>query len=274
MTFAYLSTHEAIVRVALFTAAFGALAVLELLVPRRRLTRGRWSRWPVNLGLMLIYIALTRLAAPLATVGVAIWAAAEQKFGLFNLLPGLTWLEAGLAVIALDAAVWMQHVASHRVPWLWRLHRVHHSDVGFDLTTGVRFHPGEVLLSLAFKAAVVVALGASPTATLIFELTLSLGALFTHANVRLPVGLDRMLRRLFVTPDMHRVHHSVVRAETDSNFGFGLSVWDRLAGLYRPDAAAGQSDVVFGLAEFRSPEDNRLDRLITQPLRPTRDGPD
>lgn len=268
MTTAYLSTHEAIVRVALFTAAFGALAVLELMVPRRRLTRGRWSRWPANLGLMLIYTALTRLAAPLATVGVAIWAA-EQTFGLFNLLPGPAWLEAGLAVIALDAAVWMQHVASHRVPWLWRLHRVHHSDVGFDLTTGVRFHPGEVLLSLAFKAAVVVTLGASPIAALIFELTLSLGALFTHANVRLPGGLDRMLRRLFVTPDMHRVHHSAVRSETDSNFGFGLSVWDRLAGIYRPDAAAGQSGVVFGLAEFRSPEDGRLDRLITQPLRPT-----
>jgi hypothetical protein len=158
--------------------------------------------------------------------------------------------------------------------WLWRLHRVHHSDVGFDLTTGVRFHPGEVLLSLAFKGAVVVALGASPTAALLFELTLSLGALFTHANVRLPSGLDRILRLLFVTPDMHRVHHSVVRAETDSNFGFGLSVWDRLAGLYRRDAAAGQSSLVFGLSDFRSPEDDRLDRLIIQPFRPIREEPD
>ena len=273
MTVAYLSSHEAIVRVALFTAVFGVLAVLELVIPRRRLERGRRSRWPANLGLMLIYTALTRLAAPLATVGVAIWAA-ERGLGLFNLLPGPAWLEAGLAVIALDAAVWMQHVASHRLPWLWRLHRVHHSDVGFDLTTGVRFHPGEALLSLAFKAAVVVALGASPTATLIFELTLSLGALFTHANVRLPSGLDRVLRWLFVTPDMHRVHHSVVRVETDSNFGFGLSVWDRLAGLYRRDAAAGQSGVVFGLSDFRSPEDDRLDRLITQPLRPIREEAD
>jgi sterol desaturase/sphingolipid hydroxylase (fatty acid hydroxylase superfamily) len=277
MTVAYLSTQESIVRVALFTAAFGALAVLELMVPRRRLERGRWSRWPANLALMLIYTALTRLAAPLATVGVAIWAA-ERGLGLFNILAAPAWLEVGVAVVLLDAAIWGQHVAFHHIPWFWRLHRVHHSDVGFDVTTGVRFHPGEVLLSLAIKAAVVVALGAPPLAALVFELLLSVGSLFTHANLRLPEGLDRFLRRLIVTPDMHRVHHSTIRDETDSNYGFSLSVWDRLFRTYRQDAAAGQEGVVFGLTDFRQPGDNRLDRLLIQPLQrrppPARRPPD
>lgn len=266
MTGADLAANEGVLRLAAFATAFALIVVLELVAPRRRLERGRWSRWPANLGLMLIYTALARLAAPLATVGAAIWAA-DQGVGLFNVLAAPVWLEAGLAVVLLDAAIWGQHVAFHHVPWLWRLHRVHHSDVGFDVTTGVRFHPGEVLLSLAIKAAVVAALGAPPLAALVFELLLSVGSLFTHANLRLPAGLDRFLRYLIVTPDMHRVHHSTVRAETDSNFGFNLSVWDRLFRTYRSDAAAGQEGVIFGLPDFRDLGEGRLDRLLVQPLR-------
>lgn len=266
MTGADLAANEGVLRLAVFATAFALIAVLELLAPRRRQERGRWSRWPANLGLMLIYTALTRLAAPLATVGAAIWAA-DRGVGLFNMLAAPAWLEVAVAVVLLDAAIWAQHVAFHHIPWFWRLHRVHHTDVGFDVTTGVRFHPGEVLLSLAIKAAVVVALGAPPLAALIFELLLSVGSLFTHANLRLPAGLDRFLRGLIVTPDMHRVHHSTVRAETDSNFGFNLSVWDRLFRTYRRDAAAGQEGMVFGLADFREPGDDRLDRLLVQPLR-------
>ena len=268
---------EGVLRLSAFAAVFAVIAALEFVTPRRRLERGRWSRWPANLGLMLIYTALTRLAAPLATVGVAIWAA-DRGLGLVNVLAAPAWLEVAVAVVLLDGAVWGQHVAFHHIPWLWRLHRVHHSDVGFDVTTGVRFHPGEVLLSLAIKAAAVVALGAPPLAALVFELLLSVGSLFTHANLRLPAGLDRVLRRLIVTPDMHRVHHSTVRAETDSNFGFNLSIWDRMFGAYRRDAAAGQEGVVFGLPDFRQPDDDRLDRLLFQPLRrgpsPSRRPPD
>jgi sterol desaturase/sphingolipid hydroxylase (fatty acid hydroxylase superfamily) len=171
------------------------------------------------------------------------------------------------SIIALDLAVYAQHVAMHAAPPLWRLHRMHHADLDFDVTTGVRFHPLEILISMAWKMAVVAALGAPAFAVFLFEIALNATSLFNHANLTLPAPLDRVLRLLIVTPDMHRVHHSVVRRETDSNFGFNLSLWDRLFGTYRAQPAAGHEAMTIGLPSFRDARELRLDRLLTQPFR-------
>ena len=257
---------EPFLRFAIFLAVFATLALLEVLAPRRRLERSRRSRWTSNLGLMLLYTAGLRLAAPLGAFGAALWAS-RNGWGVLNVIAVPSWLAVPLAVVLLDLIVYGQHVALHRVPWLWRLHRVHHADVGFDLTTGVRFHPLEIAGSAALKAAAVIALGAPALAVLVFEVLLSATALFTHANLKAPLGLDRALRLLVVTPDMHRVHHSTIRAETDSNFGFNLSIWDRLFRTYRRQPRLGQDGVVFGLPAFREPREDRLDHLILQPFR-------
>lgn len=261
-----LLAHEPAIRLIAFAGVFAGLALLELRWPRRELIRARGPRWSANLALLAIYTFIGRLLAPLAVVGAATWAA-SRGIGLFNALAAPVWIEGAACIVALDLAVYGQHVALHRIPWLWPLHRVHHADVGFDLTTGVRFHPIEVVLSLAFKAAVAVGLGAPPAAVLVFEVLLSSAALFSHANLRLPPRLERSLRRLWVTPDMHRVHHSTARAETDSNYGFNLSVWDRLFGTYLAEPAEGQAGVVLGQADLRDPREDRIDRLLVQPFR-------
>ena len=265
---ASLPDSEPIVRLAIFLVGFATLTLLEVLAPRRLLERSRRKRWTSNLGLMVLYTAGLRLVAPLGAVGVALWAA-RNEWGLLNAIHAPSWLAVPLAVILLDLIVYGQHVAFHRVAWLWRLHRVHHADVGFDLTTGVRFHPLEIAGSAALKAAAVIVLGAPALAVLVFEVLLSATALFTHANLRAPLGLDRALRLLVVTPDMHRVHHSTIRAETDSNFGFNLSIWDRVFRTYVRQPRLGQSGVVFGLPAFREAREDRLDRLILQPFRDT-----
>ncbi len=265
MTPAWLA-HEPVIRLVCFGGVFAAMAVLEAIRPRRGGTAQRWRRWPSNLGLVLLNTLVLRLVFPTAAVGVAL---AVEASGV-GLLP---WLGLPMpvavvaAVVLLDLAIYLQHVLFHAVPALWRLHRMHHADLDFDVTTGLRFHPVEILLSMVLKLTMVVALGAPAVAVLVFEVLLNATAMFNHANLRLPERLDRVLRAVLVTPDMHRVHHSVVPRETNSNFGFNLAAWDRLFGTYRAAPMAGHTAMTIGIAQFRDPHELRLDRMLTQPLR-------
>jgi sterol desaturase/sphingolipid hydroxylase (fatty acid hydroxylase superfamily) len=215
---------------------------------------------------VVISSLLVRLLIPTAAIGVALYAEA-QGLGLLRWLGVNEFLGGILAVLLLDMLIYFQHRVFHAVPFLWRLHRVHHADPELDASSGLRFHPVEILLSMAIKMAAVVALGAPAEAVLVFEVLLNATSLFNHANLALPAWLDGALRLVLVTPDMHRVHHSEVQAETDSDFGFCLSCWDRLFGTYRAEPAAGQLGMVIGVVEFRADQEQRLDRLLTQPLR-------
>ena len=183
-----------------------------------------------------------------------------------------SWIEVVLAVLVLDLAIYGQHVLFHHVPALWRVHRMHHADLDIDVTTGTRFHPVEVVLSFGIKFVTVVAIGASSLSILIFEVLLNATSLFNHSNLRLAPRLERLLRWFVVTPDMHRVHHSIVRRETNSNFGFNLPWWDRLFGTHRPQPEAGHEDMAIGIDEFRTPKELRLDRMLTQPVRDDKSG--
>ena len=258
------------IRLAAFAGVFTMMALWELLAPRRPLTIGRKRRWPSNLGIVALDTLLLRLLFPTAAVGSALLGGARG----WGLLPGLGisgWPAVAVAIVALDLAVYLQHVLFHAVPALWRLHRMHHADLDFDVTTGNRFHPIEILLSMVWKLAIVVALGAPALAVLAFEVLLNATAMFNHGNVRLPEPLDRWLRWLVVTPDMHRVHHSIVPVETNSNFGFNLPWWDRLLGTYRAAPAAGHDRMTIGLEPFRDPAELRLDRMLLQPFRELRE---
>ncbi len=258
--------YEAPLRFGLFASVFAAMAVWEIVAPRRALSLPKTKRWLANVGILIINSVLIRAVAPAAAVGLALLA--EQR-GI-GLLHSVDWplpLEITLAVIALDLAIYFQHVTFHAVPLLWRLHRVHHADLDFDVTTGTRFHPIEMLLSMAIKAAAIFVIGAPAVAVLIFEIVLNLTSMFNHSNIRIPEPMDTFLRIFLVTPDMHRVHHSIERAETNSNFGFNLPWWDRLFGTYRPEPAAGHERMAIGVQQFRTPRDLRLDRILLQPFR-------
>ena len=257
---------EPLIRLGCFLGVLVAMAFWEELAPRRPQAISRRARWPGNIGLAVLDTLAVRLLFPFAGVGMG-FLAQSKGWGLFNAVPVPAWLAVPAAVILLDLAIYAQHVAFHAVPWLWRLHRMHHADLEFDATTGIRFHPGEILLSMAIKLAVVAAVGAPPLAVLTFEIVLNATSLFNHGNVRVPLGLDRWLRCIVVTPDMHRVHHSILRRETDSNFGFNLPWWDRLFGTYRAQPAAGHAAMVLGIDRFRDPRELRLDRMLWQPLR-------
>ncbi|MDJ1160185.1 sterol desaturase family protein [Chelatococcus sp. SYSU_G07232] len=257
---------EALVRVEIFLAVAAAMALWEILAPRRGDDPDRLVRWTNNLGILVLDAVAVRLVAPASAVGVAL-AAEVWSLGLFNATDWPAWLEFVLAVLVLDLAIYAQHVAFHHIPVLWRLHRMHHADTVIDVTTGGRFHPIEILLSLGIKAAVIIALGASPGAVLTFEVLLNATSMFNHANIRMPARLDAILRWIVVTPDMHRVHHSTDRPETDSNFGFNLPWWDRLFGTYRAQPKAGHDGMTLGLPIFRERRERWLDRLLTQPFR-------
>ncbi|UUR08213.1 sterol desaturase family protein [Sphingomonas glaciei] len=254
------------IRLGAFAGVLALLALGELLAPRRRQEVGRATRWPANLGLVALDTLLVRLLFPVAAVGAAIFAE-ERAWGLFNLLALPAWFEIALAVIILDLLIYGQHVLFHAVPPLWRVHRVHHADLEFDATTGLRFHPIEILLSMAIKIAAVVLLGAAALAVLIFEVLLNATAMWSHSNLRLPTRVDRVLRHLFVTPDMHRVHHSIVPRETHSNFGFNLALWDKLFGTYRHQPEAGHEGMTIGIPQFRDRGELKLGRLLLQPFR-------
>jgi len=244
--------HEAAVRLAAFAAVFALMAAWEIAAPRRALSLPRGRRWLANLGVTLLNAVLVRALFPTAVVGVAL-ATGERNWGLFNAVTVPAPLAFALSFIVLDLVIWIQHVAFHRVPLLARLHRMHHVDLDFDVTTGLRFHPIEILLSLLIKSVAVVALGAPAAAVLLFELALNLGSLFNHGNVRMPRAIDRALRWFIVTPDMHRVHHSIVPEEINSNFGFFLSWWDRLFGTYSAAPRAGHDAMTIVVRNTRAP---------------------
>jgi sterol desaturase/sphingolipid hydroxylase (fatty acid hydroxylase superfamily) len=259
-------TSEVTIRVGAALGIFAAMALWELLAPRRAWSVGRAPRWPGNLGILLLDAALVRLLFPVAAVGVAA-IAAQRGWGLLNITPWPPVLEGLLGFLALDLAIYAQHVAFHKVPLLWRLHRMHHADLDIDVTTGLRFHPIEIVLSMLFKMAVVVLVGVPAFGVIAFEVVLNATSMFNHSNAAMPRWLDRVVRLLMVTPDMHRVHHSVLRRETDSNFGFNLPWWDRLFDTYRAEPEAGHQGMTIGLPIFRNSGELRLDRLITQPFR-------
>jgi len=261
-----LLSYEPVIRLGAFTSIFAAMALWELLAPRRPQAIGRFRRWPSNLGIVALNTLLVRLVFPTAAVGVALFAELHG-WGLIHALTVPAWLAISASVIFLDLAIYLQHVLFHAVPVLWRLHRMHHADLEFDVTTGARFHPIEILLSMAIKLGVVAALGAPAVAVLIFEVLLNATSMFNHGNVRLSERLDGVLRRIVVTPDMHRVHHSVAPRETNSNFGFNLPWWDRLSGTYCAQPAAGHEKMTIGIEQFREPRELRLDCMLLQPFR-------
>jgi sterol desaturase/sphingolipid hydroxylase (fatty acid hydroxylase superfamily) len=251
-------SHETAIRLGFFFGVFVLVALCEAVAPRRPTIVGRWARWPSNLGIVALNTALVRLLLPTTAVALAL-VGEREGWGLLHhvALPG--WLALTLAVIALDLVVYLQHVMVHAVPALWRLHRVHHADLHFDVTTGARFHPIEILLSMLIKLAAILVIGPSPEAVVVFEVLLNATALFNHGNVRLPAAVDRWLRWVVVTPDMHRVHHSVEDDETNSNFGFNLPWWDRLFGTYCDQPRGGHEGMTIGIRGWRDPR--QVDRL-------------
>ena len=258
--------NEWLIRLVAFAGVIGAMASWEHWAPRRQLAVRRSSRWPGNFGVLAIDIIAVRIIFPTAAVGAALVCEA-QGWGLFNAIAAPFAVAVLVSVMLLDLAIYLQHVLFHAVPALRRLHRMHHADLDIDVTTGVRFHPVEILLSLVIKFAVIALLGAPALAVLIFEVLLNATSMFNHSNVAMPAPVDRIVRLLVVTPDMHRVHHSIVRTETNSNFGFNFPWWDRLFGTYRPQPAAGHDGMTIGLENFRDPAELRLDRMLLQPLR-------
>ena len=238
--------NEPAIRLSAFFGIFALMAIWEAAAPRRVRLHSRGVRWTANLGLVILNSVLLRLVFPMAAVGFATLAA-ERGWGLLNAFAVPHWAAFVLAVVALDCAIYLQHVMFHAVPALWRLHRVHHADPDFDVTTGARFHPIEIVLSMLIKFAVIAVLGAPAAAVLIFEVLLNAAAMFNHANLKLPSGVDGVLRLLLVTPDMHRVHHSTDVAEANSNFGFNLPWWDRLFGTYRAAAHLPQERMAIGV---------------------------
>lgn len=262
---------ETALRLGAFLGIFLIMALLELAIPRRESGQVKMRRWFTNLAIAGIDATVLRimalLAVPVAAVAAATWAQANG-WGLLNWLDVPAWIGLPLALIVLDLAIYAQHVASHRFPILWRLHKVHHTDVEFDVTTAVRFHPVEIGLSMLWKIVVVVALGAGPWAVVLFEVILNGCAMFNHGNIKLPLLLDRIVRLVLVTPDMHRVHHSVYRSEHDSNYGFNLSIWDRLFRTYTPQPVDGHVKMVIGQKSHLNENPTRLGWSLRLPFRP------
>jgi sterol desaturase/sphingolipid hydroxylase (fatty acid hydroxylase superfamily) len=261
-----LLSNETLVRLTAFAGILVVMAAWEFLAPRRHEQIGRARRWPNNLAVVALDTALVRVLLPVTAVGLAFFAEA-RGWGLFNVLAVPAWVAIALAIILLDLVIYLQHVLFHAVPALWRLHRMHHADLEFDVTTGIRFHPIEILLSMAIKLGVIAGLGTPAVAVLIFEILLNATSMFNHGNVRMAARLDRALRWMVVTPDMHRVHHSIQRGETNSNFGFNHPWWDRMFGTYRDQPKAGHTGMTIGIEQFRDPSELRLDRMLLQPLR-------
>jgi sterol desaturase/sphingolipid hydroxylase (fatty acid hydroxylase superfamily) len=257
--------NEAVIRLGFFFGVLIIMAVWELLFPRRALTMSKLTRWISNLGIVFMDNALVRYLFPVLAIGVAV-SAQENSWGLLNNVQMPYWLSVGLGVLALDLIIYLQHVMFHAVPILWRLHMMHHADLDFDVTTGLRFHPLEIIISMLIKISAIAAIGPSVIAVLIFEVTLNATAMFNHSNVKIPLNIDRILRLLVVTPDMHRVHHSVTIRETNSNFGFNFPWWDRLLGTYRAQPAAGHEGMTIGLSQFRNAKKNNLLWMLILPF--------
>jgi sterol desaturase/sphingolipid hydroxylase (fatty acid hydroxylase superfamily) len=254
------------IRLGLFIAVFTAMALWEAFRPWRQRRQERALRWSGNLGVLLIDIVLVRLLFPLGGVGVAL-SAEQAGYGLFHMVALPFWLAVLASFIALDGLIYWQHRLFHMIPLFWRLHRMHHADTELDVTSGLRFHPVEILLSMLIKSAAIILLGAPALAVILFEIALNATSMFNHANVRIPDRLEPVLRWIVVTPRMHLVHHSIEKTETNSNFGFNLPWWDRTFGSYTPEPRLGYEGMTIGLDSFRNDGEQRLDRLLTQPLR-------
>lgn len=261
---------ETVLRLSAFALVFAVMAGLEWLLPKRERREARWGRWLTNLSIVGCGIAIVRLmgfiAAPLVAVGAAM-VAEGRGWGVLNALDWPPWLEIVIALLVLDFAIWFQHWASHKVPLLWRVHQMHHADIDIDVTTALRFHPIEIGLSMLYKVGWVVLLGPAPIAVVLFEVILNACAMFNHSNIDLPPTVDRVLRAAIVTPDMHRVHHSVIRREHDSNYGFNLAIWDRLLRTYTDQPEEGHRDMTVGLKPYQSQDPTRLGWCLLLPFR-------
>lgn len=263
----FVLAHEPAIRLGFFIGVFAVIGIWEVLAPRRALTVSKSLRWASNMGLVLLNTLLLRLLFPMAAMGVAAYCAANG-WGILHHFQVPFWPAMLVSLLAMDFVIWLQHVVVHAVPALWRLHRVHHADLDYDLTTGARFHPLEIVLSMLIKFATIVLLGPPAMAVLMFEVVLNAAAMFNHGNIRLPAALDRALRWVIVTPDMHRVHHSVEVEETNSNFGFNLPWWDHLFGTYRAQPRAGQLGMTIGVPGYSNlSEVVRLDGMLLMPFR-------
>jgi len=263
----FVLANEPVVRLAFFLGVFALIGLWELVAPRRALTVSKAMRWASNLGLVAMNTLLLRLVFPLAAAGIVTFGVANG-WGLLNHFQVPFWVAVPVAVVAMDLVIWLQHVMVHAVPALWRLHRVHHADLDYDVTTGARFHPIEIALSMLFKFATIAVLGPPVLAVVIFEVLLNATAMFNHGNIRIPVAIDRVLRWFVVTPDMHRVHHSVEDDETNSNFGFNLPWWDRLFGTYRAQPRAGHEAMTIGIHGHQDPHEvARLDGMLMLPFK-------
>lgn len=258
-------THSATIRIGAFIAIFAVFALWEVFGPRRDLKASKRVRWTSNLSITAINPVVVRLLMPVLPVSVASLAQI-QGWGLLNTLAVPYWAAVAAGVILLDLVIYLQHVMFHAIPFLWRFHMMHHADLDFDLTTGLRFHPIELVLSTTIKLSAVAALGAPPMGVLLFAVLLNATSMFNHSNIRLPLAVDRILRLIVVTPEMHRVHHSVIIRETNSNFGFNLPWWDRLLGTYKAQPRMGHTGMTIGLAQFRDPALLSLPRTLLLPF--------
>jgi len=258
-------SNEVVIRLGFFFGIFALMVIWEVLAPRRSLITSKTSRWLSNLSITFLNSVVVRLVSSIMPVGMALLAQ-KNGWGLLNNFVLPYWLEVAVGVIVLDLIIYLQHVMFHTVPVLWRLHMMHHADLDFDVTTGLRFHPIEMILSMGIKLSVVVLMGPPALAVLIFEVLLNATSMFNHSNIRLPSSIDRKLRLIVVTPDMHRVHHSVVIRETNSNFGFNLPWWDRLLGTYRNQPAAGHEGMTIGLSQFRDAKRLTLPWMLALPF--------
>lgn len=262
-----LLTHEVAIRAGVFFGVLILMAVWEVLAPRRASTISKVVRWGNNLGLVVFNSILLRFIFPTAAVGVAIFVS-EHNWGLLNYVQLPSFAAAAISIVVLDFVIYFQHVLMHAIPALWRLHRVHHADLDYDFTTGVRFHPLEIIVSMLIKFVAILILGPPVAAVVIFEIILNASSMFNHGNIKLPAALDRILRLLIVTPDMHRIHHSVEKDESNRNFGFNLSLWDRFFGTYRRQPRAGHEEMVVGIQNYRELRDvTSIHGLLLLPFR-------
>ncbi len=260
--------NEPLFRLSVFLILFVVFAAAETIAPKRLRTCPRKNRWLTNLSITVLNTLMLRTMAiglPLLAVGAAI-DAGKNGLGVFNWLAWPGWVELILCLLILDFAIWLQHLITHKVPILWRLHRVHHADRDMDVTTAVRFHPVEIALSMILKIGLIYLLGASALAVILFEILLNGTALFNHSNLKLPLAVDAVVRRVLVTPDMHRVHHSVFRTEHDSNYGFALSIWDRMLGTYIAQPRDGHEQMSVGL-EWQDDRPTKLGWSLALPFR-------
>jgi len=253
------------IRLGFFFGIFALVAILEILTPRRVLTTSKARRWFANLGIIALNPLSVRLVFPILPVGMALLAQ-ERHWGLLNNVAFPYGFKVAIAVVILDFSIYLQHVLHHAIPILWRLHMVHHADMDFDVTTGLRFHPIEILISMAIKVMTVAALGPPALAVLIFEVALNATSMFNHSNIRIPEKVDRVLRLFLVTPDMHRVHHSVIIRETNSNYGFNLPWWDRLLGTYKAQPDKSHEGMTIGISQFRDPKRLTFPWLLILPF--------